>query len=58
MNGFPPKYIPSFSWVGSAEFGEYDFGKAVDAMKAMMKRRDMTLSGEYDKMMYQIFKNR
>jgi hypothetical protein len=58
MNGFPPKYIPSFSWVGSAEFGEYDFGKAVDAMKAMMKRRDMTLSGEYEKMMYQIFKNR
>lgn len=58
MNGFPPKYIPSFSWVGSEQFGEYDFGKAVDAMKAMMKRRNMTLSGEYEKMMYQIFKNR
>jgi UDP-N-acetylglucosamine diphosphorylase/glucosamine-1-phosphate N-acetyltransferase len=57
MGGFPPKYIPSFSWVGSAEYGEYEFGKAVDAMKAMMKRRDIDLRPEYEKMMYQIFKN-
>ena len=58
MGGFPPKYIPSFSWVGSAEFGEYQFDKAVDAMKAMMKRRDVALSPDYEKMMYRIFKNR
>lgn len=58
MSGFPPKYIPSFSWVDSAEFGEYQFSKAIKAMKAMMKRRDIDLSSGYEKMMYSIFKNR
>ncbi|MDZ7808062.1 MAG: hypothetical protein U5K71_13245 [Gracilimonas sp.] len=58
MSGFPPKYIPSFSWVGSAEYGEYKFNKAIAAMKAMMKRRDIELSSEYEKMMYRIFRNR
>lgn len=51
-------YIPSFSWVGAAEYGEYKFDKAVDAMKAMMKRRNVTLTPDYEKMMYEIFKTR
>ncbi|MFP8487621.1 putative sugar nucleotidyl transferase [Gracilimonas sp. Q87] len=58
ISGFPPKYIPSFSWVGSAEYGEYEFEKAIEAMKAMMKRRDVKLSPQYEKMMNQIFRNR
>ncbi|MEX2476982.1 MAG: putative sugar nucleotidyl transferase [Gracilimonas sp.] len=58
MSGFPPKYIPSFSWVGSEEFGVYNFEKAVEAMKAMMKRREIALSDDYEKMMHYHFKNR
>jgi len=58
MNGFPPKYIPSFSWVGSPQFGQYDYEKAIDAMKAMMKRRAVSISPEYEAMMYKIYKDR
>ena len=36
---FPPKYIPSFSWGGSAGFEKFDKDKAIQAAKAMMGRR-------------------
>lgn len=58
MGGFPPKYIPSFSWVGSENFGEYNFQKAIEAMRAMMKRRNIELTKSYENMMYHIFQNR
>jgi len=58
MEGFPPKYIPSFSWVGSENFGEYNFQKAIEAMRAMMRRRDIEVSEGYEKMMHHIFENR
>lgn len=58
MSGFPPKHIPSFSWVGSTKFGEYDYEKAIDAMRSMMRRRDITLNPEYETMMFKIYKNR
>lgn len=58
MSGFPPKYIPSFSWVGSEKYGEYDFDKAIEAMRAMMKRRDAELTEAYKAMMYYHFTNR
>lgn len=58
MSGFPPKYIPSFSWVGSEEYGEYKFEKAIEAMRAMMKRRDVELSDAYENMMKIHFQNR
>jgi len=58
MSGFPPKYIPSFSWVGSEEYGVYEFDKAVEAMKAMMKRRDIELTEAYKKMMNHHYKKR
>lgn len=58
MGGFPPKFIPSFSWVGSEEFGVYKFDKAIEAMKAMMKRRDVELTFAYQKMMRVHFNNR
>jgi UDP-N-acetylglucosamine diphosphorylase/glucosamine-1-phosphate N-acetyltransferase len=58
MSGFPPKYIPSFSWVGSEEYGEYLFDKAVEAMQAMMKRRDIELTDAYKNMMFYISEKR
>lgn len=42
---FPQKFIPSFSW-GGTEFVPFDFDKAVEAAKAMMTRRGLTLDTE------------
>lgn len=58
MSGFPPQHIPSFSWVGSEEYGVYNFEKAVEAMKAMMKRRNVEMSTAYESMMKTHFLNR
>ena len=56
-SGFPPKFIPSFSWVGD-DIQEYRFDKAKEAMAAMMKRRNITLSEQYLAMMESISDNR
>ncbi len=57
-SGFPPKYIPSFSWGGKDGFQIYQFDKAVEAMAAMMKRRGVELTSEYQNMMAEIFEQR
>lgn len=57
-SGFPPKYIPSFSWLSDSGVQVYDFEKAINAMRAMMKRRNVELSQEYYEMMKFIFENR
>lgn len=53
---FPPKHIPSFSWVGSNVIQTYRLEKAFEAMKTMMARRDVELTEEYKEMMRRIFK--
>ena len=55
---FPPKLVPSFSWVGSNVIQPYKLDKAYDAMRAMMERRNVPFSNEYMKLMEHIFKNR
>ncbi|RNC84538.1 MAG: glucose-1-phosphate thymidylyltransferase [Balneola sp.] len=57
-SGFPPKYIPSFSWSGKDEFQVYQFEKALEAMSAMMKRRGIDLTSEYQEMMLKVFNER
>ncbi len=52
--GFPPKVIPSFTWLGD-DTQVYEFDKAVEAMRAMMQRRGVELSQEYINMMRFIF---
>ncbi len=37
--GFPPKFIPSFSWGGAEGFERYRPAKAMEAVAAMYKRR-------------------
>ncbi|GAB5409978.1 MAG: GlmU family protein [Balneolaceae bacterium] len=49
--GFPPRYIPSFQWMGQDKTVPYEFDKAIIAMKAMMARRKIDLSDDYLKMM-------
>ena len=43
---FPPKFIPSFSWGGSAGFVPFKFEKAVEYTNNMMERRGLKLSEE------------
>jgi UDP-N-acetylglucosamine diphosphorylase/glucosamine-1-phosphate N-acetyltransferase len=43
---FPPKFIPSFSWGGSAGFVPFKFEKAVEYANNMMDRRGLKLSEE------------
>lgn len=56
--GFPPKYIPSFSWLINENTDNYFFDKAIEAMKAMMSRRNITISSEYIDMMNYIYTNK
>ncbi len=58
MSSFPPKRIPSFTWLGDEAQAEYRLDKALEAMKAMMKRRDIELSDSYKNMMIELFNNR
>ena len=43
---FPPKFIPSFAWGGSAGFTEYNFEKAMDTAKRVKARRGLELTEE------------
>lgn len=54
-SGFPPKYIPSFSWLGDEGQTTYRLEKALEAMSAMMGRRDIELSDTYRKMIEHLF---
>lgn len=54
-DGYPPKFIPSFSWVSGQNIVPYHFEKAIDAMEKMMARRDVKLTPAYKKMMRALF---
>ena len=55
--GFTPKKIPSFTWLSDNGATTYHFEKAVEAMQAMMARRNVELSENYVAMMKEIFSN-
>lgn len=56
--GFPPKFIPSFSW-GSANsggnFATYQLDKFLETAKIVMKRRNKTLDMGEEKILTHIF---
>ncbi|PWN07357.1 putative sugar nucleotidyl transferase [Rhodohalobacter mucosus] len=56
-DGYPPKHVPSFSWVSGHDMVPYHFEKAVEAMSRMMERRSITLTPAYEKMMKAIFES-
>ena len=41
--GFPPKFIPSFSWGNKDGFETYKFDKAIEVAKIVMNRRGVDL---------------
>ncbi|MEX2573434.1 MAG: putative sugar nucleotidyl transferase [Balneolaceae bacterium] len=57
-HGYPPKLIPSFSWVNSEDISVYLFDKALQTMKRTMARRDVVMSDSYAGMMRKLFDNR
>ncbi|TVR31354.1 MAG: glucose-1-phosphate thymidylyltransferase [Balneolaceae bacterium] len=56
-DGYPPKFVPSFSWVSDHNIVPYHFEKAVEAMGKMMERRSVTLTPAYYRMMKAIFES-
>ena len=53
--GFPPKYIPSFSWGGAGGLTTYEFSKGIEVAKRVMARRNVHLGAREEKLFKMIF---
>ena len=53
--GFPPKYIPSFSWGGSDGFKTYRLDEAVEVASRVYERRGMDLDEGEQKILKYLF---
>lgn len=53
--GFPPKFIPSFSWGGGKNSDKFDLEKSYEAAEKMMERRKKVLTEPEKKILAQIF---
>ena len=53
--GFPPKWIPNFSWVGAKGIESYHYEKAIEVAKIVMRRRDQELPAEAEAMLRSLF---
>ena len=58
VSGLTFTSISSFSWMGNDSHQVFRFNKAVDVMRSVMKRRNVELTPEYERMMNHIFENR
>lgn len=54
-SGFPPKYIPGFSWGGAEKTETYNVEKALSVARRVMARRNISLSGEEEKVFRAVF---
>jgi len=46
ITGYPPKFIPSFTWKMEPEFSLYGLDRALETARIMMDRRDVELTEE------------
>jgi UDP-N-acetylglucosamine diphosphorylase/glucosamine-1-phosphate N-acetyltransferase len=54
--GFPPKYVPSFSWGAAGEtFTTYGIEKAIDVARRVMARRSIELTASEAKLFRRVF---
>lgn len=53
--GFPPKFIPSFSWGDKESFETYKFDKAIEVAKVVMDRRGVDLDEKTIKIYRSLF---
>lgn len=54
-SGFPPKDIPSFSWVDGSSVAEHRFDKALDVARTVMRRRNIELTAAYEQLFQTVF---
>jgi hypothetical protein len=52
--GFPPTYIPSFSWGGAEGLEEFRLNKAFEVAERVMARRNCNFSIEDKKILEQV----
>jgi UDP-N-acetylglucosamine diphosphorylase/glucosamine-1-phosphate N-acetyltransferase len=55
--GFPPKFIPSFSWGGADGFVVYQYEKAIETAERVMQRRGKSLSDAERQILWQVFED-
>ena len=53
--GFPPKFIPSFSWGGNEGIETYRPEKAIETAKRVLGRRSLEMSESEVQLFYHIF---
>ncbi|MBI4435839.1 MAG: GlmU family protein [Candidatus Omnitrophica bacterium] len=53
--GFPPKYIPSFSWGGASGLTTYKLEKGLEVAERVMSRRKVKLGAREEKLFRRIF---
>lgn len=53
--GFPPKFVPSFSWADGQKFSTYKLDKFLATVGIMMKRRNKALDNEEKNILTHIF---
>lgn len=53
--GFPPKFVPSFTWGGINNFNIYDINKAIDVAKIVFERRNVTLTNNEEQLLRRVF---
>ncbi|MEO5642542.1 MAG: putative sugar nucleotidyl transferase [Bacteroidia bacterium] len=53
--GFPPKFIPDFSWGGSDGLSEHQFGKAIETIQRVYHRRSKKLEVKETAMLKAVF---
>jgi UDP-N-acetylglucosamine diphosphorylase/glucosamine-1-phosphate N-acetyltransferase len=55
--GFPPKFIPSFSWGGSEGFETYELDKAYETAERVFERRHMKFDKKEKAILAKVFVN-
>jgi len=54
-SGFPPKYIPAFSWGGASGLEVYKIEKAIKTAEIVMKRRNVKMDKKYRNILKRVF---
>ncbi|MFN5371428.1 MAG: putative sugar nucleotidyl transferase, partial [Bacteroidia bacterium] len=54
--GFPPNFIPSFSWGGAGSLTEYRFEQAAETAKRMMDRRHIAFDAIEEGILNEVFR--
>jgi UDP-N-acetylglucosamine diphosphorylase/glucosamine-1-phosphate N-acetyltransferase len=54
-SGFPPKFVPPFSWGGAGALAVYDYRRAADTARVVMQRRGIAMSPAYERGLRRVF---